>query len=157
MKTRVSLKYFATDCLWKPFIDSNLHQTPSNLISLTILVTVRPSTFFQFICFYFIYIWLKITHLHKKNICIATVITELIDVNSVTEQEMQSFPNQFLKSIWTSWQTHTQTHICTNIHQSTTPRNASIPVQWVFLCSLYKTYMLQIYFTKPDIAKAPIF
>ena len=118
MKTRVSLKYFATDCLWKPFIDSNLHQTPSNLISLTILVTVRPSTFFQFICFYFIYIWLKITHLHKKNICIATVITELIDVNSVTEQEMQSFPNQFLKSMWTSWQTHTHLYTHSSKHHS---------------------------------------
>ena len=41
------------------------------------------------------------------------------------------------------------THICTHIHQSTTPGNASIPVQWVFWCSLYKSYMLQIYFTKP--------
>ena len=41
------------------------------------------------------------------------------------------------------------THICTHIHQSTTPGNASIPVQWNFWCSLHKSYMLQIYFTKP--------
>ena len=38
--------------------------------------------------------------IYTKNLCIAsTVITELIDVNSVTEQEMQSFPNQFFKSM----------------------------------------------------------
>ena len=40
-KTRVSLKYFATDSLSKPFFDSKLSQTPSNLISLIILVTVK--------------------------------------------------------------------------------------------------------------------
>ena len=32
---------------------------------------------------------------------------ELIHVNSVTEQKMQSFPKEFLKSMWTNWQTHT--------------------------------------------------
>ena len=32
MKTRVSLKYFVNDCLWKKFFASNLSQTPSNLI-----------------------------------------------------------------------------------------------------------------------------
>ena len=32
---------------------------------------------------------------------------ELTDVKSVTEQEMQSFPKEFLKSMWTSRQTHT--------------------------------------------------
>ena len=42
-----SLKYFVTYCLWKPFFDSNLFQTPSNLISLTILVTLRLLTLFQ--------------------------------------------------------------------------------------------------------------
>ena len=31
----------------------------------------------------------------------------LTDVNSVIEQEMQSFPKEFLKSMWTSWQTNT--------------------------------------------------
>ena len=45
-KIRFSLKYFVTDCLWKPFIDSNSSQTPSNLISLTILVTLRFLTLF---------------------------------------------------------------------------------------------------------------
>ena len=47
MKTRVSLKYFVSDCIWNAFFDSNLPQTPSNLISLTILVTLRPFTLFQ--------------------------------------------------------------------------------------------------------------
>ena len=46
MKTRVSLKYFVNDCLWKPFFDSNLPQTSSNLISLTILLTLKPFTLF---------------------------------------------------------------------------------------------------------------
>ena len=34
---------------------------------------------------------------------------ELIDVDSANEREMQSFPKEFLKSLWTSWQT--QTHL----------------------------------------------
>ena len=46
MKTRVSLKYFVSYCLWKLFFDSYSPQTPSNLISLTILVTVSPFTLF---------------------------------------------------------------------------------------------------------------
>ena len=59
---------------------------------------------------------------------------ELIDVNSVTEQEMQSFPNQFLKSMWTSWQTHT--HICTHIHQIIkAPLQGTPPFLCTFLCS----------------------
>ena len=43
---------------------------------------------------------------------------ELTDVNSVTEQEMQSFPNQFLKSMWTSWQTHTHLYTHSSKHHS---------------------------------------
>ena len=35
---------------------------------------------------------------------------ELIDINSVTEQEMQSFANKFFKSMWTNWHTHTFVH-----------------------------------------------
>ena len=46
MKTRVSLRYFVTDCLWKPFFDSNLPQTPSNLI---IFVNFGNSKVFHFI------------------------------------------------------------------------------------------------------------
>ena len=42
MKTIASLKYFVNDCLWKHLFASNLPQTPSNLISLKILVTLRP-------------------------------------------------------------------------------------------------------------------
>ena len=34
------------DSLWNPSFYSNSSQTPSNLISLTILVTLRPFTLF---------------------------------------------------------------------------------------------------------------
>ena len=46
MKTRASLKYFVNECLWTffPFISP---QTPTNLISLTTLVTARPFTQFE--------------------------------------------------------------------------------------------------------------
>ena len=37
---RVSLKWIMDDCLWKQAL--KLPQTPLNLISLTILVTLRP-------------------------------------------------------------------------------------------------------------------
>ena len=47
MKTRVSLKYFVNGCLWKPFLASNSPQTPSNFISLTISLNLRPSTLFE--------------------------------------------------------------------------------------------------------------
>ena len=36
MKTRVGLKYFVNDCLWKPLFDSNSPHTHSNLIVLII-------------------------------------------------------------------------------------------------------------------------
>ena len=37
MKTRVCLKYFVNDCLWKQFFATNSPQTPSNLILFTSL------------------------------------------------------------------------------------------------------------------------
>ena len=37
MKTRVSLKYFVSYCLWKALFDCNSPQTSLNLISLTLL------------------------------------------------------------------------------------------------------------------------
>ena len=46
MKTRVSLKYFVTGCLWKPYFDFKLTQTPSNLVSLAISVTAIPFKLF---------------------------------------------------------------------------------------------------------------
>ena len=102
--------------------------------------------------FYFIFtlftVDLKLLIYTKKSLCsLYSNNIELIDVSSVTEQEMQSFPKKFLKSMWTSWQTHTR--ICSHTHQRNTQESASIPVEWVFWCSLYKSYMLQIYFTKP--------
>ena len=47
MKTRASLTNFVNDCLWKQYFASNLPQTPSNLISLTILVTLKSFTLFK--------------------------------------------------------------------------------------------------------------
>ena len=48
MKTRVSLKYFVTDSLWKPLTleTADLSQTPLNLIYLAILVTLMPFILF---------------------------------------------------------------------------------------------------------------
>ena len=47
METRASLKYFVNGCLYKHVFASNLPQTRTNLISLAILVTLRPFTQFQ--------------------------------------------------------------------------------------------------------------
>ena len=40
LRKLVSLKYFATGCLWKPLFDINLPHTPLNLISLAISVAL---------------------------------------------------------------------------------------------------------------------
>ena len=47
IKTRVNVKYFVNDCLWKQSFASDSHQTSSNLFSLTILETLRPFTLFK--------------------------------------------------------------------------------------------------------------
>ena len=47
MKTRVCLKYFVNDCLWKQLLSCNLPQTPSNVISFTIFVTLMSFTQFH--------------------------------------------------------------------------------------------------------------
>ena len=47
MKTKVSLKYFVSYCLWKLFLILNRPHTPSNFISFTFLVTVRSFTLFK--------------------------------------------------------------------------------------------------------------
>ena len=46
MKTRVFLKYFVCSCLCTQFFASNSLQAPSNLICLTILLTLRSLTQF---------------------------------------------------------------------------------------------------------------
>ena len=51
LKTRFRLRYFVSYCLWKPFFDSifffnSVSLTPSNLISLKFLVTLRLFTLF---------------------------------------------------------------------------------------------------------------
>ena len=48
METKVSLKCFVNDCLCKYFFASNSPQISSNLISLRILITLRPFTQSQF-------------------------------------------------------------------------------------------------------------
>ena len=57
MNTGVSLKYFVNDCPWKPVFDSNSPHTSSNLISMAILVALRPFTPFD----------LKLEHLSSKK------------------------------------------------------------------------------------------
>ena len=42
MKIRVCLKYFVNGCLWKQSLASDLSQTPSVLVFLTIIITLRP-------------------------------------------------------------------------------------------------------------------
>ena len=46
MKSRVSLKYFVNDCLWKHCFAPKSPQVPSNLIPLKILGTLRFITRF---------------------------------------------------------------------------------------------------------------
>ena len=41
MKTRVYLKYFVSDYLWKEFLTFSSPQTSSNLISFPVFVTLR--------------------------------------------------------------------------------------------------------------------
>ena len=47
MKSRVSLKYFVIDSLWKEFLASKLPQTLSNLTALTLFINLGPLTQFQ--------------------------------------------------------------------------------------------------------------
>ena len=47
MKTRVSLKYFVSYCLWKVFLDFNSPQTPLNLISLKLASDPSKLNFFD--------------------------------------------------------------------------------------------------------------
>ena len=70
---------------------------------------------------------------------------ELIDVNFVTEQDMQSFPKEFLKSCQ-----QTGRHIHIRIYQRNTQRK--IP----FLCCEFSVADI-FYKADMDIAKAPIF
>ena len=47
MKTKVSLKYFVNDFLWKQFFALTSPRIPMVLICLRILVSLRPFTKFQ--------------------------------------------------------------------------------------------------------------
>ena len=50
IKTRVCLKYFVNNCLWKQFLASNSPQSSSNLICLTIFVNSFNIKLEQLIC-----------------------------------------------------------------------------------------------------------
>ena len=65
------------------------------------MVAFCKKPFYLFIIyFHVIYSLLSITRLHKKSLySLYSNIMELIDVNSVTEQEMESFLKEFLKSM----------------------------------------------------------
>ena len=89
---------------WRFHLQENVWDRNCNWMNIHVLFICL--FFVSFIYFYFIYSWLKITHFHKKNLCNNI---ELIDVNSDTEQETQSFPKEFPKLMWTNWQT--QTHL----------------------------------------------
>ena len=75
VKTIVGRKYFVIDYLWKPVFDSNSSQTPSNLIFLTILVTLKSFTlssckFFNFFTEHFFtkhLWWLLLQRLSTKK------------------------------------------------------------------------------------------
>ena len=75
MKTRVSLRYFLNDYLWKHYFASNSTQIPSNLISLTILATQGTLHSFN----------LKLEQLSSKNVlkfvllgnCFSDILTEV--------------------------------------------------------------------------------
>ena len=46
VKTKVGLKYFGNDCIWKQFYGSNLPQASLNLICMKILVALMCLTQF---------------------------------------------------------------------------------------------------------------
>ena len=48
MKTRVTLRYFASYCLWKLVFESNSPQTTPNFICLTFLGTRSPLALLKF-------------------------------------------------------------------------------------------------------------
>ena len=50
MKTKVFLKYFVRDFIWKTFLASKLSQIPSNLVFLKIFLTLMSLTQFQIRC-----------------------------------------------------------------------------------------------------------
>ena len=77
MEARVRIKHFVNDCLWKHIFASNLPQTPSNLISLTILVALRPFTQF----------YLKFQQLSYKKVLIFDLFCNYFS-NIFTEVEV---------------------------------------------------------------------
>ena len=95
---------------------SSLHSQVNQLLfSLTgISINSLEILFIYLFIFTLFTVDLKLLIYTKKSLCnLYSNNIELIDVTSVTEQEMQSFPKEFLRSMWTNWQTHTHffTHL----------------------------------------------
>ena len=95
--------------------DARLFQSVRNSLYLKyefkLNIKWKPSKF-RSLFIYFIFtlftVDLKLLIYTKKSLySLCSNNIELIDVSYVTEQEMQSFPKEFLKSVWTSWLTHT--------------------------------------------------
>ena len=77
-------------------------------LNITFYFKCYPFTIIYLLIFTSFAVDLKLLIYTKKSLySLYSNNIELIDDYSVTEQEMQSFPKEFLKSMWTSWQTHT--------------------------------------------------
>ena len=77
-------------------------------LNITFYFKCYPFTIIYLLIFTSFAVDLKLLIYTKKSLySLYSNNIELIDDYSVTEQEMQSFPKEFLKSMWTSWETHT--------------------------------------------------
>ena len=62
--------------------------------------------FYLFISLYLLSIW-NYLFTQKVHYIASTVTTEITDVNSITEQKIESLSKTYLESMWTKWQIHT--------------------------------------------------
>ena len=88
---------------------------------------------------------LKLLIYTKKALCSLygnNIATSTLSLSRKCNLSRKNFSDQCEK-------TDRHRHICSHIDQINIQTNAFIPVQWVFCCSLYKSYMLQIYFAEP--------
>ena len=94
------LRFFEIASIFRTTLLDELNST------ISLLVVQIAFTFYLF-CTLFTADLKLLIYTKKSLYSLYSYNIELIDVNSVTEQEMQSFPKEFLKSMWTSYQTHT--------------------------------------------------
>ena len=94
-----------------PFIP----QFPQYLLNVKQSFWPWPCLFIYLFYFHFLTVDLEL-HIYTKNIINSLYSNniELININSVTEQEMESLSKEFLESMWTNWQTRTHTHTHTH-------------------------------------------